>query len=91
MDTGSVVTLDGSSSLDIDDGITAYLWTQISGPAVALLDPAYSQPSFTAPNVGPEGASLTFNLTVKHGRHAGYGLKHCQYQLAKRAAHRSGR
>jgi hypothetical protein len=58
VDAGSVVTLDGSSSLDIDGGITAYLWTQVGGPAVALSDPASSQPSFTAPNVGPEGASL---------------------------------
>ena len=61
---GIVVNLDGSSSLDIDDGIVAYLWTQISGPLVTLSDPASSQPTFTPPNVGPEGASLTFILTV---------------------------
>jgi PKD repeat protein len=64
VDEGSVITLDGSSSLDIDDGIAAYSWVQIRGSAVALLDPASSRASFTAPNVGPEGASLTFNLTV---------------------------
>jgi PKD repeat protein len=64
VDEGSVVVLNGSSSLDIDNGIAAYLWTQISGPLVTLSDPASSQPTFTAPNVGPEGASLTFNLTV---------------------------
>jgi PKD repeat protein len=61
---GGVVVLDGTSSLDIDDGIAAYSWVQISGPAVILSDPASSQPTLTAPNVGPEGASLTFNLTV---------------------------
>jgi hypothetical protein len=59
-----VVTLDGSSSLDIDNGITACEWTQIGGPSITLSDPASFQPTFTAPNTGPEGASLTFNLTV---------------------------
>jgi PKD repeat protein len=59
-----VVTLDGSASLDIDDGIAAYSWVQISGPAVILSDPASFQPTFTAPNVELQGASLTFNLTV---------------------------
>ncbi len=61
---GNVVTLDGSSSLDIDDGIAAYLWAQTGGPLITLSNPALSQPTFTAPNVGPDGASLTFNLTV---------------------------
>jgi PKD repeat protein len=61
---GNVVTLDGSFSLDIDDGIVSYLWTQIGVSTVTLSNPAASQPAFTAPNVGPEGASLTFNLTV---------------------------
>ena len=64
MDKGVVVTLDGSSSLDIDDGIASYLWTQIGVLAVTLSNPASSQPTFTAPNVGPDGASLAFNLTV---------------------------
>jgi PKD repeat protein len=64
VDEEGVVVLDGTSSLDIDDGINAYSWVQINGPAVILSDPVSSQPTFTAPNVGPEGASLTFNLTV---------------------------
>ena len=64
LDEGVVVTLDGSFSLDIDDGIASYLWTQIGVPGVTLSNPASSQPTFTAPNVGPDGASLTFNLTV---------------------------
>jgi len=64
VDEAGVVALDGTSSLDIDDGIAAYSWVQISGPAVILSDPASSQPTFTAMNVGPEGASLTFNLMV---------------------------
>jgi PKD repeat protein len=61
---GTVVTLDGSSSLDIDDGIVSYSWNQIGGPWVTLSNPASSQLTFTAPNVEPDGVSLTFNLTV---------------------------
>jgi len=64
VDEGVVVTLDGSFSLDIDDGIASYLWTQVGVPAVTLSNPASSQPTFVASDVGPEGTSLTFNLTV---------------------------
>ena len=64
VDEGVVVTLDGSFSLDIDDGIASYLWTQIGVPAVTLSNPTSSRPTFTAPNVGPDGASFAFNLTV---------------------------
>lgn len=61
---GDVVILDGSSSIDIDDGIASHQWTQIGVPAVTLSNQTLSKPTFTAPNVGPGGASLTFNLTV---------------------------
>ncbi|MGA8181804.1 MAG: PKD domain-containing protein [Desulfobacterales bacterium] len=61
---GDAVTLDGTSSLDIDDGIAAYLWTQTGGPPVTLLNPSSPQATFTAPNVGFDGASLSFNLSV---------------------------
>ncbi|MBW2491845.1 MAG: PKD domain-containing protein [Deltaproteobacteria bacterium] len=64
VDEGVVVTLNGSSSLDIDDGIASYLWIQTGVPKVNLLNPESSQPTFTTPNVGPDGASLTFNLIV---------------------------
>jgi hypothetical protein len=60
----SIVSLDGSASLDIDDGIESYSWNQISGPSVILSDPASCQTTFTAPNVKSDGVSLTFNLTV---------------------------
>jgi hypothetical protein len=59
-----IVTLDGSSSIDIDGGIASFYWTQTSGQKVILYDPNSTQTTFTAPDVGPEGASLTFNLTV---------------------------
>ncbi len=58
------VQLDGSASSDPDDGISAYRWHQISGPAVTLSDAQAASPTFQAPDVGPEGASLTFQLTV---------------------------
>ncbi|MBW1890581.1 MAG: PKD domain-containing protein [Deltaproteobacteria bacterium] len=64
VDEGAMVTLDGSLSLDIDDGISTYLWTQIGFPTATLSDPATSMPTFIAPDVGPEGVSLTFHLTV---------------------------
>jgi PKD repeat protein len=67
-----IVTLDGSASLDIDDGIASFAWTQINGSTVILSDPVSSQPTFAAPDVGPDGASLTFDLTVTDTA----GLKH---------------
>jgi hypothetical protein len=61
---GAPVTLDGSNSSDPDDGIASYLWEQTSGITVTLSDPTAVQPTFIAPDVGPDGASLTFQLTV---------------------------
>ena len=61
---GVLVGLDGSASSDPDDGISAYRWHQISGPAVTLSNAQAARPAFQAPDVGPEGASLTFQLTV---------------------------
>jgi hypothetical protein len=61
---GATVTLDGSNSTDPDDGITSYLWTQTGGTPVTLSSTTVFRPSFTAPNVGPSGESLTFQLTV---------------------------
>jgi hypothetical protein len=59
-----VVTLDGSSSVDLDDGIASYMWEQTAGPSVILSDNSEVQPTFIAPDVGSEGESLTFLLTV---------------------------
>ena len=61
---GAVVTLDGSASLDFDDGIASYRWTQSGSPAVNLANSNTATPTFIAPNVGPEGVSLVFSLTV---------------------------
>ena len=66
VDEGSAVTLNGSNSFDPDfgDSIT-YQWIQTGGnPTVTLIGANTAMPTFTAPNVGPGGASLTFELTV---------------------------
>jgi predicted RNA-binding protein with TRAM domain len=64
VDEGDTVTLDGSNSTDPDDGIASYLWTQTTGPPVTLSNTTAVQPTFTAPDVGPSGESLIFQLTV---------------------------
>jgi hypothetical protein len=61
---GMAVILDATHSQDPDDGIAAYRWKQLQGPAVTLADDQSALASFTAPATGPEGASLTFELTV---------------------------
>ncbi len=61
---GMTVILDAIHSFDPDDGIAAYRWKQLQGPAVTLADDQSALASFTAPATGPEGASLTFELTV---------------------------
>jgi hypothetical protein len=61
---GDTITLDGSNSSDPDDGVASYLWTQMSGPPVTLSSTTVFRPTFIVPDVGPGGASLTFQLTV---------------------------
>lgn len=61
---GTAVTLSAADSMDPDDGIAAYQWDQIQGPEVTLSNSLSSTPEFTAPDVGPDGATLKFQLTV---------------------------
>ncbi len=65
VDPGAEVTLDGSGSEDIDDGIYSHQWIQVDAgdeTAVTLDDPTSPTPTFTAPDA--PGTSLTFQLTV---------------------------
>jgi len=61
---GIRVSLNASNSSDPDDGIAGLRWIQTGGPAVVLSSDTAENPSFTTPDVGPSGASLTFRLTV---------------------------
>ena len=61
---GALVTLNGSVSTDPDGTIVSFQWVQQTGTGVALSNPSAAQPTFSAPNVGPGGESLTFQLTV---------------------------
>ncbi len=58
------VTLDGFGSFDPEGQNLFYRWSQVAGPSVTLSDPAAGQPTFTAPNVTPNGVSLIFELTA---------------------------
>jgi hypothetical protein len=63
--TASVVTLDGSLSADIDDGIDMYRWHQLEGPPVTFDNPKAARVNFSAPDAGPYGKDLIFALIVK--------------------------
>ena len=64
IDEGITTTLNGSNSTDPNNNIAAYLWEQISGPEVELSASGASTTTFTTPDVGVDGSSLTFLLTV---------------------------
>lgn len=57
---GALVTMNGTPSKDE----TSYAWSQTAGPLVTLSSTTAAMPSFTAPSVGPAGATLKFTLRV---------------------------
>jgi len=68
VEEGDTVVLDATGSTDPDDAIVSYSWTQTSGPQVVLSDDTDEEPTFTAPDVGPQGTDLSFTLTVTDSR-----------------------
>jgi hypothetical protein len=61
---GAVVTLNGTGSIDPEGLALLYDWVQVSGTRVTLKSPSLPQPTFVAPNVGTDGETLMFQLTV---------------------------
>jgi hypothetical protein len=61
---GQLIYLDGTGSSDPDGNIDKYQWTQSKGATVTLSDPSVSRPSFVAPRVDTDGATLAFELAV---------------------------
>ena len=61
VEVGDVVVLDGSGSSDVDEDVLIYSWTQTSGSAVQLSDPAASAPSFTTADPGTYSFALIVN------------------------------
>lgn len=67
-DEGSLVELTAAASSDPDSDPLTFAWVQITGPVVALSDPASATPSFTAPQVvGVDSVTLIFELTADDG------------------------
>ena len=54
---GAPVTLDASSSFNLQHSALRYRWTQIGGPRVALTNPAAPALHFPAPQLGPGQAA----------------------------------
>ena len=63
VESGDLVTLDGSASFDSDGNIVSYLWEQSSGPDVALSTDVEAVATFTFPDV-TETTELVFELSV---------------------------
>ena len=64
---GDTVTLDGTGSTDPDGDQLTFSWIQTAGPPVTLSGANTTTGSFTAPQVGLNDATLTFELTVSDG------------------------
>lgn len=63
VNSGAAVTLDGSTSSDLDNDPLTYSWVQVSGASVNLQNASSASASFTAPSVTADEV-LVFALTV---------------------------
>ncbi|HUC97120.1 MAG TPA: Ig-like domain-containing protein, partial [Candidatus Polarisedimenticolaceae bacterium] len=64
--SGTIISLDGSSSFDPDGDLINHHWAQTAGPSVTISNPTAASPVFTALPV-QELTILTFQLTVSDG------------------------
>lgn len=64
------VVLNGEHSFDSDGAIVSYLWEQMDGLPVTLLDPTSAKASFVTPAADSQGNALLFRLTVTDNKGA---------------------
>lgn len=56
--------LSGTNSKGLEKDTVFFLWGQLDGPQTERSSPSVIEPSFTAPEAGADGQSLTFQLTL---------------------------
>ena len=64
--SGTIISLNGTSSFDPDGDSISHHWEQTAGSSVTISNPTAASPVFTAPPV-QELTILTFQLTVSDG------------------------
>jgi hypothetical protein len=70
VNSGYVVSLDGSKSTDPDGDPLTYSWTQTAGPSVNLTGADRAIATFTAPSNISSDTDLAFNLTITDDKNA---------------------
>ncbi len=68
VNSGDTVIMNGSASSVENGEIATYQWLQTSGTVITLSAPDKAETQFTAPDVGLEGETLLFSLTVTDSR-----------------------
>jgi hypothetical protein len=74
----TIVTLDGSGSIDPVNSTDSYRWKQLRGVPVTLSDPTAISPTFTVPDdTDSQGNELVFMLTVTDAMDGLSGTAQC--------------